>query len=98
MISYYMQLTPTAKNTLWIMLLALIAYVLMLVSSVWRAQANTITGNLTATAQVTAVPTPLVPMVIQHGLHTAVKELPLGVTVHTQQISPAHIRVTITYY
>jgi hypothetical protein len=38
------------------------------------------------------------PVVIQHGLHTAVKELPLGVTVHTQQISPAHIRVTITYY
>ena len=40
---------------------------------------------------------PRMPTVIQHGLHTAVKELPLEVTVHTQQISPAHIKVTVTY-
>jgi len=98
MIKHYTQLSATAKNTLWIIALALTAYVLLLMSNVWSVQANTTTGNLTATAQVTAVPTPLMPTVIQHGLHTAVKELPLGVTVHTQQISPAHIRVTITYY
>ena len=98
MIKHHQRLTRTAKNTLWIIALALTAYVLLLVSSVWRAKAAVSTGTLTATAQVTAVPTPLMPIVIQHGLHTAVKELPLGVTVHTQQISPSHIRVTITYY
>ena len=98
MIKRCMQLSAKAKNTLWIIALVLTAYVLLLMSNVWSVRANTTTGNLTATAQVTAAPTPLVPTVIQHGLHTAVKELPLGVTVHTQQMSPAHIRVTITYY
>lgn len=95
MIRYYMQLTPTVKNWLWAVILTVCLALLM--SSVWSVQANTTTGNLTATAQVTAVPTPLMPMVIQHGLHTAVKELPLGVTVHTNQTSAHTIRVTITY-
>jgi hypothetical protein len=55
-------------------------------------------GGTAVHTALSAVTTPLMPMVIQHGLHTAVKELPLGVTIHTKQISPAHIRVTITYY
>ena len=95
MIKHYMQLSVTAKNWLWAVIL--LVCLALFASGVWSVQADTRTATLTATAQVTAVPTPLVPTVIQHGLHTAVKELPLGVTVHTQQISPAHIRVTVTY-
>jgi hypothetical protein len=93
-----MQLSAKAKNTVWITVLVLTAYVLLLMSSVWSVRADTRTATLTATAQVTAVPTPLMPTVIQHGLHMATRELPLGVTVHTQQISATHIRVTIIYY
>jgi hypothetical protein len=96
MIKHYMQLSVTVKDWLWAVILTVC--LALFASGFWSVRANTTTGNLTATAQVTAAPTPLMPMVIQHGLHTAVKELPLGVTVHTQQISPAHIRVTITYY
>jgi hypothetical protein len=75
----------------------LIVSLILLVSVVWSVQAHTTTGNLTATARVTAVPTPLMPMVIQHGLHTAVKELPLGVSIHTNQTSAHTVRVTIIY-
>jgi hypothetical protein len=95
MIKHYMQLSVTVKNWLWAVIL--IVCLALFASGFWSVQADTRTATLTATAQVTAVPTPLMPVVIQHGLHTAVKELPLGVTVHTQQISPAHIKVTITY-
>jgi hypothetical protein len=95
MFQQYRKLSDTAKNRWWTVLL--IVSLILLVSVVWSVQAHTTTATLTATAQVTAVPTPLVPTVIQHGMHTAVKELPPGVTVHTQQISPSHIRVTVTY-
>lgn len=91
-----MQLSDTVKNCLWAVIFTVC--LALFASGVWSVQAHTATGNLTATARVTAAPTPLMPVVIQHGLHTAAKELPLGVTVHTQQISPSHIRVTITYY
>ena len=96
MIKRYMQLSVTVKNWLWTVIL--LACLALFASGFWSVRADTRTATLTATAQVTAAPTPLMPIVIQHGLHTAVKELPLGVTVHTQQISPSHIRVTITYY
>lgn len=69
----------------------------LLLHTASAAQHRTATGTLTATAQVTAAPTPLMPTVIQHGMVSATRELPLGVTVHTQQISSSHIRVTITY-
>ena len=96
MIKHYVRLSVTVKNWLWAVIL--LVCLALFASGFWSVQAHTSTATLTATARVTAVPTPLVPTVIQHGLHTAVKELPLGVTVHTQQISPSHIRVTITYY
>ena len=96
MIKHYMQLSVTVNN--WLLAVILLVCLALFASGFWSVQANTTTGNLTATARVTAVPTPLMPVVIQHGAHTAVKELPLGVTIHTKQISPSHIRVTITYY
>ena len=96
MFQQYRKLSDTAKNRWWTVLLTV--SLILLVSMVWSVQANTTTGNLTATARVTAVPTPLMPVVIQHGLHTASRELPIGVSIHTTQISPSHIRVTITYY
>ena len=95
MIKHYMQLSVTVKNWLWAVILTVC--LALFASGFWSVQANTTTGNLTATARVTAAPTPLMPTVIQHGLHTAVKELPLGVTVHTNQTSAHTIRVTITY-
>ena len=96
MFQQYRKLSDTVKNWLWAVILTVC--LALFASGFWSVQANTVTGTLTATARVTAAPTPLVPVVIQHGLHTATRELPLGVSIHTTQISPAHIRVTITYY
>ena len=96
MIKHYMRLSVTVKNCLWAVILTVC--LALFASGFWSVRAHTTTGNLTATARVTAAPTPLVPTVIQHGLQTAVKELPLGVTVQTQRISATHIRVAIIYH
>lgn len=98
MIKHYTQLSDTVKNTVWIiMALVLTTYLLLLMSSVRRAQAHTASATLTATAQVTAVPTPLIPTVIQHNTASITRALPPDAQIQTHQTSAHTIRVTIIY-
>jgi hypothetical protein len=95
MIKHYMRLSVTVKNWLWAVILTVC--LALFASGFWSVRADTRTATLTATAQVTAVPTVLVPTVIQHNNVSVTRDLPKGAQIQAQQTSAHTIRVTITY-